>query len=82
MKTKDLYIYENGALTPLRDTKIIICGLYAAVGYNDESAGNLFAVVAGPALFPVYDKTGKRKNVGADRGGLSYNFRRGEWYKE
>lgn len=82
MKKDNLYIMENGVLTPLSESKNIICGLYAAIGYNGEKAGDLFAVVSGPCLFPVYDKRGNRKNVGADRCGLSYSFRRGEWYKE
>lgn len=82
MKKSSLFICENGEFTPISDAKSIICGLYAAVGFNGDKKGDLFAVVSGPALVPVYDKNGKRKNVGGDLSGMSYDFRRGEWYNE
>ena len=82
MNKNNLYIYENGVLTTLSNTTYIICGLYAAMSYNGETAGDLFAVVSGPSLHPVCDKSGKRINVGADLAGMSYDFRRGEWYNE
>lgn len=82
MKASNIYIYENGVLTSLSDAKVMNGGLYAAMGYNGEKAGNLFAVISGPALVPAYYKSGKRINVGADLAGMSYDFRRGEWYNE
>lgn len=82
MKKNNLYIYEKESLTALSESKRIICGLYAAIGFNGDKSGDLFAVVSGPSLVPVYSKNGKRKNVGGDLAGLSYDFTRGQWYKE
>lgn len=79
---KEIYIYSDGVLTPIENTDVILCGYYAAVGFNGSIAGDLFAVVSGPRLIPCYDANGKRKNVGADLAGMSYNIRRAEWYNE
>ena len=75
------FIYNGGELSPVSNNKDI-CGLYAAIGFNGETAGNLFAVVPGPRLVPVYDETGKRQNVGADLAGYSYSLVSRCWYQE
>lgn len=59
----------------------VYCGLYAAVGWIEENAGNLYAVFSTPILVPAYDKKGKRLNVGKEKAGMSYSERRG-WYYE
>lgn len=78
-----VYIKEAGHLTPATESNDgQFCGLYAANGYRDDNAGDLFAVLSGPVLAPAFDADGLRLNVGAHLAGMSYNARRAEWYKE
>ena len=78
-----VYIKEAGRLVPAtQSTDGQFCGLYAACGYREDNAGDLFAVLSGPTLAPAFDADGLRLNAGADLAGMSYNARRAEWYKE
>lgn len=77
-----VYIKEGGKLIPANESNLrVYCGLYAAVGYNGTTAGDLFAVMSGPALAPAYDENGSRINVGEEYQGMSYRDKIG-WYKE
>lgn len=75
------YIYENGTLVKAQECCSLFCGYYAAVGYNGEKAGNLFAVLSGPILASAYDKHGNRINLGEDYAGMSSHDGY-EWYNE
>lgn len=78
-----VFIKEAGRLVPAtQSTGGQYCGLYAACGYREDNAGDLFAVLSGPTLAPAFDADGLRLNAGADLAGMSYNARRAEWYKE
>lgn len=79
---KHIFIRENGVLTRTDLSNKTICGLYAAAGFNGETAGDLFVVVSGPILAPGYDKNGVRINVGADHAGQTYDAKRDIWYNE
>jgi hypothetical protein len=74
---------NNGALTPAENSSAenrVFCGYYAAMGYNGERPGDLFAVLSGPVLVPAYNVNGERLNVGKSRAGMSYNTRLKKWY--
>ena len=89
MKNRIAYIKVNGQLIQA-DTHKNFCGYYAghqmnpANGWSDRNtnAGDLYAVMCGPQLWPCYNADGSRMNVGADRAGMSYDNRRNLWYHE
>ena len=89
MKNIIAYIKDGGQLVKA-ETHKNFCGFYAGIqqnaanGWNDRNtnAGDLYAVMCGPQLWPCYDESGHRLNVGADRAGMSYDSRRGRWYYE
>ena len=77
----EIYVKENNELKRIDPTRAPWSGLYAAMGYNTETAGDLFAVHFGPQLWPAFDADGKRINVGKERAGQAWNSRRG-WHNE
>lgn len=81
MKYKiDAYIYEDGKKILAEESKErVFCGFYASCFC--DNAGDLFAVLSGPALVPAFDKYGKRINVGKDKAGMSSKDGK-EWYNE
>lgn len=77
---KGIHIYNGGVLTPIEESDMVICGFYAAAGFSDCNAGDLFAVEPTPRLIPCYDANGKRMNVGAELAGMSYSIVQNEWF--
>lgn len=89
MKNIKSYIKKDGQLIQA-DTLENFCGFYAGIqmnaenGWNDRNnnAGDLYAVMCGPQLWPCYDESGHRLNVGAEHAGKSYDSRHGRWFND
>ena len=82
MDYRDIFIKDDyGRLVPIESAKNFCGRLYAAMGYNGDKEGDLFAVMCGPRLFPAYDCFGNRFNVGNEHRGMSYSKTHG-WYNE